>query len=104
EVESVRCLAFHPGGDYILVGTQHPTLRLYDIETSQCFVSSVPNDQHKGAITDIHYNDSARVYVTASKDGDIKIWDGVSNRCVNTFQRAHDGAEICSTLFTKNGK
>lgn len=42
--------------------------------------------------------------MTASKDGDVKTWDGVSNRCINTFQRAHDGAEVCSAVFTRNGK
>lgn len=52
----------------------------------------------------VHYAESARIYVTASKDGDVKTWDGVSNRCINTFQRAHDGAEVCSSVFTRNGK
>lgn len=44
------------------------------------------------------------MFVTGSKDGDVKVWDGISNRCVETFQRAHDGAEICSACFTRNGK
>ena len=25
EAAEVRCLCFHPGGDYMLVGTEHPT-------------------------------------------------------------------------------
>lgn len=32
------------------------------------------------------------------------MWDGVSNRCVETFSRAHDGAEVCSARLTRNGK
>uniref|UniRef100_A0A8R1IHP8 Cleavage stimulation factor 50 kDa subunit n=2 Tax=Caenorhabditis japonica TaxID=281687 RepID=A0A8R1IHP8_CAEJA len=52
----------------------------------------------------VHYSENARLYVTASRDGDVKIWDGVSNRCVETFMRAHDGSPICSAKFTKNGK
>ena len=44
------------------------------------------------------------MYVSASKDGDIKIWDGVSNKCINTFGKAHEGAEICSVLFSRNSK
>ena len=28
----------------------------------------------------------------------IKIWDGVSNRCILTFLQAHDGAEVSSFL------
>ncbi|VDP06734.1 unnamed protein product [Soboliphyme baturini] len=104
EVEPVRCLSFHPTGDFILVGTNHPTLRIYDVETIQSFVTKVPTDQHCGSITDVHYASSGRCFVSASKDGSIKIWDGVSCRCINTFQRAHDGAQICSVVFTRNGK
>ncbi|XP_070390317.1 cleavage stimulation factor subunit 1 isoform X2 [Dermacentor albipictus] len=104
EAEMVRALAFHPSGDFVLVGTQHPTIRLYDVNTAQCFVSSIPSDQHKGPINAIRYNNSGKLYVSASKDGDLKLWDGVSNKCVCTFPQAHDGNEVCSVVFSRNGK
>lgn len=100
----MRCLAFHPSGDYLLVGTQHSTLRLYDVNTSQCFVSQNPKDQHSGAITMVNYSPNAQMYVTSSKDGNIRLWDGVSSRCINVFPNAHDGQEICSVVFSRNGK
>ncbi|XP_059561237.1 cleavage stimulation factor subunit 1 isoform X3 [Myotis daubentonii] len=104
EAEMLRSISFHPSGDFILVGTQHPTLRLYDINTFQCFVSCNPQDQHTDAICSVNYNPSANMYVTGSKDGCIKLWDGVSNRCITTFEKAHDGAEVCSAIFSKNSK
>ncbi|XP_067123797.1 cleavage stimulation factor subunit 1 [Centruroides vittatus] len=104
EAEMVRCLSFHPSGDFMLVGTHHPTLRLYDVQTTQCFVSSIPEDQHKGPITMVKYSPTANMYVSCSKDGDIKVWDGVSNKCINTFPQAHDGNEVCSVLFSRNSK
>lgn len=104
EAEQVRCLNFHPSGDFLLVGTQHPTLRLYDVNTMQCFVSSNPNDQHEAAINAVQYSPQANVYTTCSNDGTIKLWDGVSNRCVNTFKDAHGGSEVCSVQFSRNGK
>uniref|UniRef100_A0A0M3IG25 Cleavage stimulation factor 50 kDa subunit n=1 Tax=Ascaris lumbricoides TaxID=6252 RepID=A0A0M3IG25_ASCLU len=104
EVEPIRALSFHPGGEFLLVATNHPTLRLYNVETQQCYVCSVPTDQHRETIMDVNYSDNARLYVTGSKDGDVKVWDGISNRCVETFQRAHDGAQITSAAFTRNGK
>ncbi|XP_035697742.1 cleavage stimulation factor subunit 1-like isoform X7 [Branchiostoma floridae] len=94
EADVVRCLSFHPSGDFILVGTQHPTLRLYDSNTLQCFVSCNPADQHKAAISAVKYSPNANLYVSCSKDGDIKVWDGVSNRCIATYTRAHDGEEL----------
>ncbi|TSK16216.1 Cleavage stimulation factor subunit 1 [Bagarius yarrelli] len=104
EAEMLRSISFHPSGDYLLVGTQHPTLRLYDANTFQCFVSCNPMDQHTDAICSVNYNPGANTYVTCSKDGSIKLWDGVSNRCVSTFEKAHDGAEVCSAVFSKNSK
>ncbi|CAE1310649.1 CSTF1 [Acanthosepion pharaonis] len=104
ESAPVRCLSFHPSGDYILVGTQHPVLRLYDVNTFQCFVSGNPADQHVGPITSVKWSPNAHLYVTSSKDGDLKLWDGVSNKCINTFKHAHDGQEVCSAVFSRNSK
>jgi cleavage stimulation factor subunit 1 len=45
--------------------------------------------------------------VSGSVDGSIKIWDAVSNRCIATFPtflQAHDGDEVCSVTFSRNGK
>ena len=42
--------------------------------------------------------------VSASVDGAIKVWDGVSSHCVSTYIRAHDGHEVCSVKFSRNGK
>uniref|UniRef100_H2ZR08 Cleavage stimulation factor subunit 1 n=1 Tax=Ciona savignyi TaxID=51511 RepID=H2ZR08_CIOSA len=104
EVERVRSLSMHPTGDYLLVGTYHPVIRLYDLETFQCFVSCNPADQHKGPINCLSYNPTGNIYASGSKDGAIKIWDGVSNRCVATYPEAHDGYDVCSAVFSRNGK
>ncbi|KAB0798713.1 hypothetical protein PPYR_09706 [Photinus pyralis] len=104
EAEPVRCFALHPAGEHLLVGTQHPVIRLYDINTSQCFVCSIPSNQHTSSVTCMKWSNDAKVFATCSKDGSIKLWDGVSNRCINTFAKAHDGLEVCSVAFTKNGK
>lgn len=104
EVAMIRDIAMHPTGDYLLVGTDHPVLRLYDINTFQCFVSCHPRDQHRGPITSISYSSNGSIYATSSKDGDIKLWDGVSNRCVSTYEKAHSNDEVCSVNFSRNGK
>lgn len=101
----VRCLDVHPSGEYLLVGTEHPTLRLYHLPTFQSFVSPVPSDQHKAPITSVAYSsNNASLYVSTSKDGSIRIWDTVSNRCVCQFPEAHDNFDITSAVFSRNGK
>ncbi|EDV23894.1 uncharacterized protein TRIADDRAFT_26681 [Trichoplax adhaerens] len=100
----IRSISFHPTGDYLLVGSEHSTVRLYDVNTTQCFVSSNPHDHHVGPITMVSYAPNAKLYATSSKDGSVKIWDGVSCRCIITFGKAHNGAEVSSVTFTRNSK
>ncbi|XP_063231915.1 cleavage stimulation factor subunit 1 [Bacillus rossius redtenbacheri] len=104
DADQIRCMSFHPTGDYLVVGTNHPVVRLYDVNTAQCYVCSVPSHQHTGGVTSLKYSVDGKLCASSSVDGSIKVWDGVSNRCVNTFLKAHDGAEVCSVCFTRNGK
>lgn len=76
----VRCLAFHPTGDYLAVGTDHHLLRVYDIHTGQCFVSAIPSQHHKSAISCVKYAATGKFYATGGVDGAIKVWDGISGR------------------------
>ncbi|XP_065182297.1 cleavage stimulation factor subunit 1-like [Sycon ciliatum] len=104
EVLPVTSISFHYSGDYMLVATQHPTLRLYNVATTQCYVSCNAADQHHGAVTSVGYASDYNVYASTSKDGAVKLWDAVSNRCISTWAAAHGGAEVSSAKFTKNGK
>lgn len=100
----MRCLTFHPTGDYMAVGTDHEVIRVYDLHTTQCFVSAIPSQQHKSGVSALKYSRTAKLYASGSCDGSIKLWDAVSGRCINTFVQAHDGAEVCSVFFSRNGK
>jgi len=100
----LSCMSFHPSGDYLVAGTSAPIVRMYDMNTAQCFVSAIPSHQHSSAVTSVKWSNDGKHFVSASTDGSIKIWDGVSNRCIATFLQAHDGAEVCSVVFSRNGK
>lgn len=102
--EPITTIAFHPTGEYILVGCEQPILRLYDLNTSQCFVGSVPTHHHQSDITCAKWSPDGKMYVTSSVDGAIKIWDGISSQVIATFANAHERAEVCSVQFTRNGK
>lgn len=53
EVYPVQALSCHPGGEFLLVATTHPTIRLYNIETAQSYASANPSDQHLDSVTDV---------------------------------------------------
>ena len=40
--------------------------------------------------------------MTASKDGSLRIWDGVSAECVRPIIGAHGSAEATDAVFTKD--
>lgn len=40
--------------------------------------------------------------VTASKDGAVRLWDGVTANCVRSIVSAHGTAEATSANFTKD--
>jgi len=104
DAEPITSMSIHPTGDYLLAGTEGPALRVIDLATCCCFVAPRVSDHHTKGITSVRYAADGRMYCSSGKDGDIKIWDGVSGRCVQTFSRCHDGHEVCSVAFSRNGK
>jgi len=104
DASPITCIAFHPSGDYLVAGSVSPVLRVYDVNTAQCFISAIPSHHHTKPINSVKWSNDGRHLVSASEDGSIKIWDAVSNRCVSTFLQAHDGSDVCSVNFSRNGK
>ncbi|KAK9080387.1 hypothetical protein SSX86_000145 [Deinandra increscens subsp. villosa] len=103
DTHNVRSLSFHPSGDFLLAGTDHHIPHLYDVNTFQCYLSA--NIQEIGvnsAINQVRYSCTGGMYVTASKDGAIRIWDGVTSNVVRSILGAHGSAEATSAKFTKD--
>ncbi|XP_031271059.1 cleavage stimulation factor subunit 50 [Pistacia vera] len=103
DTHNVRSVSFHPSGDFLLAGTDHQIAHLYDVNTFQCYLSAnVPEIGVNGAINQVRYSSTGGMYVTASKDGAIRLWDGVSANCVRSIVGAHGTAEATSANFTKD--
>ncbi|KAH0975829.1 hypothetical protein GBA52_017728 [Prunus armeniaca] len=103
DTHNVRSVSFHPSGDFLLAGTDHPIPHLYDINTFQCYLSAnAPEIDVNGAINQAWYSATGGLYVTASKDGTIRLWDGVTANCVRSIAGAHGTAEATSANFTKD--
>ncbi|WJX67465.1 Cleavage stimulation factor subunit 50 [Trifolium repens] len=103
DTHNVRSVSFHPSGDFLLAGTDHAIPHLYDINTFQCYLSAnVPDNSPNGAINQVRYSCTGAMYVTASKDGAIRLWDGMTANCVRSITAAHGTAEVTSVIFTKD--
>ncbi|XP_054806824.1 cleavage stimulation factor subunit 50 isoform X1 [Prosopis cineraria] len=103
DTHNVRSVSFHPSGDFLLAGTDHPIPHLYDINTFKCFLpANIPDIGINGAINQIRYSCTGGMYVTASKDGVIRLWDGVTANCVRSIIGAHGTTEVTSANFTRD--
>ncbi|MQM02212.1 hypothetical protein Taro_034975 [Colocasia esculenta] len=86
-----------------IAGTDHSLPHLYDINTFQCYLSAdLPDLNPNAAINQVRYSSTGAMYVTASKDGAIRIWDGVTAQCVRFISQAHGSSEATSVRFTKD--
>ncbi|KAH7528892.1 hypothetical protein FEM48_Zijuj05G0126100 [Ziziphus jujuba var. spinosa] len=56
------------------------------------------------AVRQVRYSTTGSMYVTASKDGAIRLWDGITANCVHSIVGAHGTAEATSAIFTKDQK
>ncbi|KAH6807719.1 Transducin/WD40 repeat-like superfamily protein [Perilla frutescens var. frutescens] len=102
DTHNVRSVSFHPSGEFLLAGTDHPIAHLYDVNTFQCYLSSNAQEISNGAINQVRYSSTGGIYVTASKDGAVRLWDGVTSQCVRSILSAHGTAEATSAIFTKD--
>ncbi|CAO2818453.1 unnamed protein product [Amaranthus hypochondriacus] len=104
DTHNVRSVSFHPSGNYLMAGTDHQIPHLYDINTFKCYLSAHADDiAANAAINQIRYSSTGGMYVTASKDGAVRLWDGVSAKCVRLISGAH-GTESTSANFTKDNR
>ncbi|RUS21486.1 WD40-repeat-containing domain protein [Jimgerdemannia flammicorona] len=86
-------------------GTDDNSVRIYDVKTFQCYTTpSTAPDLHRGGITHVRYSSTGSVFATSSADGSVKVWDGVSGKCVRSIENAHAGAPVSSVRLSRNGK
>ncbi|KAF9899775.1 hypothetical protein BX616_002856 [Lobosporangium transversale] len=124
----INSISFHPSGDFLLVGSEAETVRIFDVKTLQCFTpraftgppqhtpssastSSVDiaaqqqqQGPHRGGINHIEYASTGSVFITASQDGSIKVWDAIAGKVVRTIENAHSGKGVTTATISKNGK
>ncbi|KAF4351006.1 hypothetical protein G4B88_015990 [Cannabis sativa] len=81
----VLCIAWSPDGKYLVSGSKAGELQCWDPQTGK--PNGSPLNGHKKWITGIswepvHLSAPCRRFVSASKDGDARIWDVALKKCV----------------------
>jgi len=104
DTHNVRSVAIHPCGDFVLAGTDHPMVRLYDVNTFQCYTGAMLQDHHTAPVNQARYTPDGTIFASCSKDGSVKLWDAINSKCINTIPNAHSGMEVNCIQFSRNQK
>lgn len=104
ENSSVNSIDFHPTGDFLVCATDREPVYLYDMTTFQRFCSPDQKSFHIGPVMYVRYANQASYFASCGVDGTIKLWDGVSAKCVRTIPNAHSSAPVSNLQFSINGK
>lgn len=103
DTHAVHAVAFHPSGDHLLAATEHHAIHLYDAATFRCYLAPQPSDHHLAPVADARWSADGSLFASCGGDA-IKVWDGVTNRCVRTIASAHLGAPVNTLCFGGGGR
>ncbi|KAL4339280.1 hypothetical protein GQ457_08G035220 [Hibiscus cannabinus] len=105
QLNIARCARFSTDGRFVATGSADTSFSSLRIMSDSCYligadIKNKANDAARfkrwsGATRhkDVRYSSTGGMYVTASKDGAIWLWDGVSASCVRSIVGAHGAAE-----------
>jgi len=94
DMAAVRCLAFHPTGEFLLAGTDHSAVRLYHPKSNQCFSSPHPPHNHRGPVNGLSWMPAGDAFASCGRDGTVKLWDGVTLALRATLDSPHGQAAV----------
>ncbi|KAJ9466663.1 Cleavage stimulation factor subunit 50 [Diplonema papillatum] len=110
---AVRAMAVHPVGKHLLVGNEHPVIRLWDLNTYQAFrapdnICDIPKPGEPpsaGIINVLDWSPDGNTFASGTGDGNLKLWDPSQPRWgVVSISHCHSGAEVTSVEYSKNGR
>ncbi|XP_020537453.1 cleavage stimulation factor subunit 50 isoform X2 [Jatropha curcas] len=93
-IQPINDLDFHPQSTILISGAKDHTIKFFDFSKATA--------KRAFRVIQVRYSSTGGVYVTASKDGAVRLWDGVNANCVRSIDGAHGTAEATSASFTKD--
>jgi len=85
---SVRCLDFHPYGDYFASGSLDTNIKIFDVRKPNCMQTY---RGHGTGITCLKHSPDGRWIVSGDGDGVVKVWDLTSGKALNEFRILRKG-------------
>lgn len=70
----ITCLAVHPGGDHVLVGSDDKRLAWYDLDLSATPYKALR--YHTQPLRGVAYHNSYPLFASASDDGSVHVFHG----------------------------
>ncbi len=85
----INSIAVSPDGTWAISGSGHPSdsnfeIRIWDLKTSQCR-SVIKN--HTGLVTSLVIMSDAEMFISASFDKTVRVWDAVSGQEVGIARK-----------------
>jgi WD40 repeat protein len=108
EASGVTSLAFSPNGKEIVTGNGDGTIKLWDAATGKEVRSFAGHSDWLGSLDSgpdvfsLAFSPEGKTFVSASRDGTLKLWDTASGNLLRTFT-GHT-SEVRSVTFSTNGK
>lgn len=114
----IRTISWHPSGEYILFGTDHPIPRLLSVRSdSEVFMPThshgdsaaiggseeVDKHYHSAGLTSVVFSSDGRTWASSSLDGSWVLWDGVSGRAIQKVNAAHSSSPVTSVAYSRTG-
>ena len=97
-VENVRCLAFHPGDQGLLTGTQKGKLEVWDVSSGEKMLTV---SAHTDKIHGVAFSPDGKRMISSSWDRTAKIWDAKTGQEIFVL-KGHDSA-VASAVFSPDG-
>lgn len=94
----IPTMALSPDGRTVVMGTEYPALRLWDVKTREELFPYT--EQHFGSIWAVAFSPDGRLLVTTETDCQLHLWDGVTAK--HRAQHEHAGGSCLS--FSPDGQ